>query len=79
MGFERVAYDAGEEFGVGERFGQVVVGSEVKAVHAVLDAAGRGEHERAYGDAQPVRGAHDLVSGEHGQITVEEHHVVFPP
>ena len=55
------------------------MGAQVEALHAVLDTAGRGEHERAHGQTQPVHGAHDLVAGKHRQVTVEEHHVVLSP
>jgi hypothetical protein len=68
--------DASDQLSQGERFGQVVVGAECKALHSVLDVAGGGEHE----DPGRVRvldqlGA-QLVAVEAGEVPVEDHDVV---
>ena len=70
--------DPGEQLGIGERLGQVVVGAEIETLDTVFDTACGGEHQRAHGYAQPVDGAHDLVAGQHGQVAVEKHHVECP-
>ena len=59
------------EFGHRERLGQVVVGAEVEAVHAVLDRIARGQHQHAGRRAPRTQASQDLEAVDVGQPDVE--------
>ena len=66
----------GHELVEREGLGQVVVRPQAEALDAVLDRAGRGQHqdaaERALSDELPA----DLVAVHRGQVAIEHDHVV---
>jgi DNA-binding response OmpR family regulator len=59
-----------------ERLREVVVGAELEPAHAVVEAAGRGEHEDPRGAAPLGDAAGDGVAVQAGQVTVEHDDVV---
>ena len=53
--------DAGDQFGEGERLGQVVVRAETEPIDAICDRVGCGQHEHAGVAAVVGESAADLV------------------
>jgi hypothetical protein len=69
--------DAGDQFVLVERLGEVIVGAEAEALHLVLDAGQtREDQDRRFhlGDAQ---GAQNLVARHVGEVQVEQDDVVI--
>ena len=68
--------DAQHELGEVERLGEIVVGAQAQAGHAVAGRAGRGEHE--HHDPAVVLGDHlaEGVTVDAGQVAVEDDDVV---
>ena len=64
------------ELGHRERLGQVIVGTEVEAVHAVLDRVARGEHEDADRGSAGAQSAQDLEAVDVGEPDVEHDEIV---
>jgi hypothetical protein len=75
-GTARQGADPGDQFGEGERLGQVVVGAETQPVDPVLDRAGRGQHQHPGLGASVRKLPADVVTADAWQVAVENHHVV---
>ena len=68
--------NAGDELGEVERLGQVVVGAEPEALHAVGDAARRSQHEDATLAVVGHQATADLVAVDAGNVAVQNDDVV---
>ena len=68
--------DAGDQFVLVERLGQIVVGAVAEALHLVLDAGHAGEDQDRRLDLGHAQRPQHLVAGHVGQIEVEQDDVV---
>ena len=68
--------DAGDQLAQGKGLGQVVVGAEGEALHAVVECARGGKHEDAGGFLALRQAAADLVAVHARQVAVEENDLV---
>lgn len=66
---------AGEQLGESERFGKVVVGPGIEAIHPVLDLTPIGEHQYRYAHLRRVEPADDLDPIEIGEHPVHDQQV----
>jgi hypothetical protein len=67
--------DAGFEFLQRERFGHVVIGAEIEAGDALLDAVGRGQDQHRYGRAACTQPAQNLQPVQPRQAEVEDQQI----
>ena len=68
--------NAGHEFVLMERLGEIVVGAVTQAPHLVLDAGHAGEDQDRRLDLGHSQRPQDLIAGHVGQIQVQQDDVV---